>query len=584
MLDSKRQGCIPDRRVGGPKRAHVAGTGSLKLGLMGLVAASFCLAGCGQNFQSDRGTSAPAPEGLRPLPAIYKTAKAVAYSAYRSGGPNAGELPSDASILQDLALLNTAGYQLLRLFGSDAVSTAVLRVAAANYPNLRFQLGMFLRGAPASCSDTVNSAQMANAIALAKQYSSSVVTLSVGNETSFANNLPVNCLADYIKNVRSQVTQPVTADDDYTFFAGRTASGEKPDSILPLLDFVSIHIYAISNSGQWDWQQLATPAGPARATAMMNASLAYTQARFAEVAAYRFTTAAGASVTTGAALPIIIGEIGWKAVQTNSSSAIEVNGAHPVNAKEFLDLLNSWKGPAGGAPESVFYFEAFDEAWKGNDDGWGLWDSARRARYALCGTPAGPACNADIYQGAGYYTPSGGGGAAPATAPAAPTLAASSVVSLLSKTYAGTSAARTVDSWAAPWSGNVTETDVTIAGDAMKQYAFSAANGYAGIFFGDGEVTTTNFVDATGKTRFHMDVWMSAAADFTIQLVNDAQNAGSKTVGHYDAGTPATGTWVALDIPLSSFTGLGGQNLLEQMILQPTNAATTVYVDNVYFH
>ena len=185
-----------------------------------------------------------------------------------------------------------------------------------------------------------------------------------------------------------------------------------------------------------------------------------------------------------------------------------------------------------------------------------------------------------------YFHNGGGasGATAPTTAPTAPTLAASAVISLLSKTYAGTAAAHAVDSWAAPWSGNVTETDVTIAGDAMKQYAFSAANGYVGIFFGDGETTTTNFVNATGKTRFHMDVWMSAASDFTIQLVNDAQNNASKTVGHYDAGTLATGSWVALDIPLSSFAGLGGQNLLEQIVLQPTTAATTVYVDNVYLH
>jgi len=37
----------------------------------------------------------------------------------------------------------------------------------------------------------------------------------------------------------------------------------------------------------------------------------------------------------------------------------------------------------------IFYFEAFDEQWKGIDDGWGLWDIDRDARYVLCGTPVG---------------------------------------------------------------------------------------------------------------------------------------------------------------------------------------------------
>ena len=61
-------------------------------------------------------------------------------------------------------------------------------------------------------------------------------------------------------------------------------------------------------------------------------------------------------------------------------------------------------GSAGG-PGMIFYFEAFDEQWKGTDDGWGLWDLARNARYTLCGTPAGPACKPDVYAGAGYYNP-----------------------------------------------------------------------------------------------------------------------------------------------------------------------------------
>jgi hypothetical protein len=81
-----------------------------------------------------------------------------------------------------------------------------------------------------------------------------------------------------------------------------------------------------------------------------------------------------------------------------------------VNQKWYLDLLYggngypSWERSAGGPP-AIFWFEATDEAWKGIDDGWGLWDESRTARYALCGTPAGPACNADVYAGAGYYSP-----------------------------------------------------------------------------------------------------------------------------------------------------------------------------------
>ncbi len=342
---------------------------------------------------------------IRPLPAIYATGKAVNYSPYRAGGPNAGEIPSSADVLQDLGLLQTAGFNLIRLFGADAVAQEILSLANQNDPSLKFQVGIYLEGAPSTCVDSVNQAQIATAIQLANTYPN-VVAVSVGNETSFAGNLPASCLLQYVKEVRSQVAQPITADDDYTFYAGLSASGEKPDLVLPWLDFVSMHTYPFTDTGAWDWQQTAVAAGPARAAAMMNAALADAQADYALVANYSYTTTTGQVTTIGASLPITIGETGWKAVPTNTAQAIEAVTnpaiANPVNEKWYYDLMASWRGT--GAPLNVFWFEAFDEHWKGTDDGWGLWDASRTPRYALCGTPAGPACNTtDLYAGAGYY-------------------------------------------------------------------------------------------------------------------------------------------------------------------------------------
>lgn len=342
---------------------------------------------------------------LRPLPAVYTSGKAVNYSPYRAGGPNAGEVPSDADIIQDLQLLQQGGFRLLRLFGADAVAAKILNLANINTPTLRFQVGIYLEGAPASCVDSVNSAQMAEGVTLANTYPN-VVAVSVGNETSFAGNLPIACLTSYVQSVRSQVMQPVTADDDYTFYEGADAGRNyAPDTVLRTIDFASIHIYPFSNTGAWDWQQTGVAAGPARATAMMNAALAEAKTAYAAVANYAYKNAAGTTTTIGASLPITIGETGWKAVPTNPGSAIEqvTNPAiaNPVNAKMYYDLLGGWTG--AGAPVSIVYFEAFDEAWKGQDDGWGLWDKTRTARYALCGTAVGPVCGTPIYAGAGYF-------------------------------------------------------------------------------------------------------------------------------------------------------------------------------------
>lgn len=338
----------------------------------------------------------------RPLPAIYSTGKPIAYGPYRAAGPGGGEMPTDAQVLEDLRLMDSAGFRLVRLFGSDDVSDKVLRLAAANYPALQFQLGIYLQGAFApSCEDPVNSSQIARGILMAKTYAN-VVTVSVGNETSFANNLPVSCLETYIRTVRSQVTQPVTADDDYTFFAGQAANRSLPDAVLRQIDFVAIHMYPISNPSAWDWQQTAVPAGFERAAAMMNGALDFAQSAYQAVSNYRYLGGDGQWTTTGANLPIVVGETGWKAVRTNPASSIETYAAREQNAKWYYDLMRIWEQAPDG-PAAIFYFVAFDEAWKGTDDGWGVWDAARRARYALCGTPAGEPCNADLYAGAGYF-------------------------------------------------------------------------------------------------------------------------------------------------------------------------------------
>jgi hypothetical protein len=79
-------------------------------------------------------------------------------------------------------------------------------------------------------------------------------------------------------------------------------------------------------------------------------------------------------------IPITVGESGWNVIDPRLSFR-----AHPVNQKMYFDRITAWanEGRTGPGPDAVFYFVAFDEQWKQGDDGWGLFNKERQARYAI---------------------------------------------------------------------------------------------------------------------------------------------------------------------------------------------------------
>lgn len=316
----------------------------------------------------------------RALSADFSTRKAVAYSPFRSTNRDT-ETVTSAELAQDLSLLAQGHFGLIRLFDSSTVasrpsggsSEAILQAIAANHLDIKVQLGIYVQNG----NDSFTQAEIARGIALANTYAGSVLAVSVGNENMVSwsfNAVEPTVIAGYIKTVRAAVPQPVTADDNWLFYSG--TDRKNPNVVLDAVDFVSIHSYAILDSitapGSWNWQQTGV-AAPLRAAAMMNASIAWTTTNFNTVRAYL-------DKSGYAALPITIGETGWKAVQTSG----ETFRASPVNQKMYLDALSTWGASAATAkPLAIFYFQAFDEPWKGSDDGWGLFNTARQARFVV---------------------------------------------------------------------------------------------------------------------------------------------------------------------------------------------------------
>lgn len=162
-----------------------------------------------------------------------------------------------------------------------------------------------------------------------------------------------------------------------------------------------------------------------------------------------------------------------------------------------------------------------------------------------------------------------------------PTIPANGVISLFSNAYTNV----TVDTWSAVWD-QADVADVQIDGNDTKLYTSLT---YAGIEF------TSQTIDATDMTHFHMDIWTAdpttMPAVFKIKLVDFGANgvwSGGDDVEHeltFNAtSTPplVSESWISFDIPLTAFTGLVTKEHLAQLVI--SGDPNTVYVDNVYFY
>ena len=331
-----------------------------------LIAASALLSGCGGG--SSDATPGTTTHALRALDSEFTTRKAVSYSGYR--GSDRSTAPTSGQILEDLNLLVQGNFRLIRLFDStDEHALKTLQVIRDNKLDIKVQLGIWISGAKAS-QDAANQAEIERGVALANGFKDIVLAVSVGNETMVdwsGLQVPPADMAAYISAVRGRITQPVTTDDNWAFFANDQGKYQT-DVVLSEIDYVSMHTYPLADTpyGLWDWKQTSVAAKD-RAVAMMDAAIEKAKKDYTAVANYVAARQPG--------MPIVIGETGWKSSATGGES----QRAHPVNQKMYFERLAGWKD----GPKAVFYFEAFDEPWKGGDDGWGLFDVNRLAKYVV---------------------------------------------------------------------------------------------------------------------------------------------------------------------------------------------------------
>lgn len=365
-------------RLPSPQRARLpslAVAAALAFGVLGVAGCG----GGGSGGVTDLGVSQTAER--RALPEEFITRTAVNYSPYRTSR-NESELASEvitpAQVLQDLRLVQATGIGTIRLFSSRAFAETVLRVIRDNRLDLKVQLGAFPNPVTSVAAEADNQAELDAAIRLANTYRDIVLAVSVGNEKmvewSLAKIDP-NVMAGYLRKVRAAITQPVTTNDNWLLWAS------VPRVIAENVDFAAVHVYPFLDTfydpTRYDWRQKGVPEAQ-RAQAMIAATVAEAKQQFENARA-------GLARIGLTDIPMVIGETGWAAVDTAGGPNLAFR-AHPVNQKMYFDAMQQWaregRGTVNG-PKAVFFFQAFDEPWKQGDDGWGLFNARREARFVV---------------------------------------------------------------------------------------------------------------------------------------------------------------------------------------------------------
>lgn len=328
---------------------------------IGLAVAGLTLAAAGCRYSGEDKPVVSEETGLQQDAAalVQGEVMAVAYSGFREGQHpdrgNGANNPTPEQILEDLNILVEHDFKLIRLYDAGENSRTTLELIRSENLPIKVLQGIWLNaelsnheGCPwldapipeeeLAANKKKNEEEIAKGIALATEFSDIVASVNVGNEALVAwtdHMVPLDGMIAYVRQVKAAIDQPVTVAENYEWWI---AEGQP---LAAELDYVGVHTY------------------PAWENKPIEEGLSYTIENMDRVHA----------ALPGSDLAIL--EAGW------ATTALEFGEqASEVNQARYYEDLSGW---ASKANVTVFFFEAFDEPWKGNPDNadgaekhWGL--------------------------------------------------------------------------------------------------------------------------------------------------------------------------------------------------------------------
>ncbi len=296
----------------------------------------------------------------------FPFAKAICYSGFRNGQQPGGIVPSYEEIKEDLLLLQPH-WKYLRLYDCDEHALRVIKVIQQEKFGFKLMLGAYIvaemnnHGCPwgeGVYDETklvenkkANDITIQRLIDWSKQYSEIIFSVSLGNEACVDwtdHFVPVERVIEFAKKVKQNIKQPITFSENYVPWLNYL----KP--LVPHIDFISIHTYPV-----WEYKHI-------------HEAVEYTIANYTLVA-NQFPE-----------IPVVITEAGWA---TNSHGiGIHTEHVSEENQKIYYEDLMDWTTQNNIL---TFFFEAFDEQWKGSSDPmepekhWGIFRADRTPKLVF---------------------------------------------------------------------------------------------------------------------------------------------------------------------------------------------------------
>jgi exo-beta-1,3-glucanase (GH17 family)/cellulose synthase/poly-beta-1,6-N-acetylglucosamine synthase-like glycosyltransferase len=270
----------------------------------------------------------------------------ISYSPYtRSQHPDYGDRPTADQIRADLKILSPYT-QAIRTYSSTGGGELVPAIAAEF--GLKVTLGIWI-----DKDEARNEREIQSALALARRYSN-VNAIVVGNETTLRADKTVDDLIKLVQRVKRQSPVPVTTGEIWTVWI------DHPE-LASAVDFIAAHILPY-----WD--------GFTTRQAVDKTIEFYTKLR-----------------RTHPGKRIVIAEFGWP------SAGYNMRDADPGRIEQ-ATVLRDFVARAEAYGIDYNLIEAFDQPWKTNEGGvgmyWGIFDAARHPKFSW----VGPVADADHWK------------------------------------------------------------------------------------------------------------------------------------------------------------------------------------------